>query len=433
MLDIKTIRESPATVQKVCDDRCINADISMLLAVDNQRRKLLGEAEELRSKTKKEAALVKSTAGEERQAIIMQNAALKKQSKVLEDLLASVNSTYNALLMQVPNLLAQDTPAGKEEKDNVELLIYGKQPEYEFESKDHIELGNSLGMDFAAGARVAGTGFPLLKGDLALLENAILRFTLDQAIEQDFTPVNVPLLAKQTILEGVGFNPRRNDDGTEVFSTIHDELCLAGTAEISLVGHYSGEMIDTSELPIRLAAMTPCFRREGSYGRRDAGLYRNKMFNKVELVILANEAESDRLLEEIRAFEVSIFEKLGLYFRVIRICAGDLGAQAYKKYDLEGWMKGRSDDGKSDGWGELTSCSNCTDFQSRRLNIRHRNGNDKPRFVHTLNGTGITSRALIPLLEQYQRADGSISIPDVLQPYIYNREVLVPKKRLRRT
>jgi seryl-tRNA synthetase len=424
MIDIKTIRENPTLIEKISEARGSKADISLLLAVDEQRKKLLTELELLRSEANKIAASIKNAPFEERNAIIWKGKQLKKQTKVLADLIASVDFNYKKLMLQVPNLLADDTPKGTEETDNIEVKVYGDKPNFDFKAKDHIELGNSLGMDFTAGAKVAGSGFPILKGDLAMLENAVLRFTLDQAINDGFTPINVPLLAKQNILMGLGFNPRRDDEGTEIFSLVHDDLCLAGTAEISLVGHLSDEILDSKDLPLKFAAMTPCFRREGSYGRRDAGLYRNKMFNKVELVVISKENQSETILEEILLFEVAIFKKLGIHFRVVRICAGDLGAPAYKKYDVEGWMKGRGENGDSSGWGELTSCSNCTDFQSRRLNIRHRHKKSKPAFVHTLNGTGITSRVLIPILEQYQNSDGSVTVPDVLVPYLNNKKIL---------
>lgn len=238
-----------------------------------------------------------------------------------------------------------------------------------------------------------------------------------------FVPVSVPLLARPDIFQGLGFNPRRNDEGSEIFSLASDDLYMAGTAEIALVGQFSGEILDSKTLPVNLVAMTPCFRREGASGRRDAGLYRNKMFHKVELVSVTTAEDSAAALQTILDFELDIFKQLGIYFRVIRICAGDLGAPAFKKYDVEGWMLGRGND-DAWGWGELTSCSNCTEYQSRRLKIRHKSGSDKPVFTHTVNGTGITTRALIPLLEQNQQHDGSIVIPEVLRPYLNGDEVL---------
>lgn len=418
MLDIKIIRENPEKIQSLCHERGMDVDITSLLAVDSRKLKILKEIESLRAESNQISGLMRDASPEERASIKLKGSQLKKEIKIANDLLTRLESEYSSLMKQVPNLYADDTPLGFEELSNVELEVFGSKPEYSFEPKDHIELGEKLGMDFDAASRVAGSGFPMLKGNLALLENALLRFVQDQAINAGFVPHNVPLLARHEILEGLGFNPRRSDEGTEIFSTIQDDLCLAGTAEISLVGQFAEQTLDSSALPIKIVAMTPCFRREGAYGRRDAGLYRNKMFNKVELVTLSTESDSTDLLEDIRKFEIDVFKQIGIYFRVIRICAGDLGAPAYKKYDLEGWMLGRGDENNNAGWGELTSCSNCTDYQSRRLKIRHKSGSNKPSFVHTLNGTGVTSRALITILEQFQNEDGSVNVPEVLQPYM---------------
>tara|TARA_Y100000310_G_C20689935_1_gene821565 strand:+ start:351 stop:1628 length:1278 start_codon:yes stop_codon:yes gene_type:complete len=424
MLDIRIIRENPKKIQEICDLRGVSVDISVLLAVDSRKMKLQKEVEALRAESNEIAGSMKHATPEDREDLKLKGSLLKKELKIADELLDALNAQLKDLMKSVPNVYDEDTPLGSDEKDNIELEVFGEKPEYNFPPLDHIEIGKRLGMDFDSATRVSGSGFPLLKGDMALLENAVMRFVQDKAIKSGFIPNNVPLLAKRDILEGLGFNPRRDDDGTEIFSTVQDDLCLAGTAEISLVGQYSGLTLDTSELPIKVVAMTPCFRREGSYGRRDAGLYRNKMFQKVELVVLTTEEKSESTLEEIRKFETEVFKELGIYFRVIRICAGDLGAPAYKKYDLEGWMMGRGGDGESAGWGELTSCSNCTDYQSRRLNIRHKQTGSKPTFVHTLNGTGITTRALITILEQYQNEDGSVNIPEALKPYFVGKTKL---------
>ena len=424
MLNIDFIRKNAAQVQEICKQRGLNVDISQLMALDQQRRKLTAETESLRQKSNQVASSMKKATAEERPGLIAEGKQIKQEIAILDGLLTKVQGDFNALMMTVPNTYEDDTPFGHTDEDNVELKQFGSAPEFDFKPKDHIELGNAMGMDFDAATRVAGAGFPLLRGNMARLETAVLRFVQDQAVELGFTPVSVPLLARPTILSGLGFNPRRDDEGSEIFSLASDDLCMAGTAEIALVGQFANEILDTEQLPINMVAMTPCFRREGASGRRDAGLYRNKMFHKVELVSITTPEESDAALEKIHAFEVSIFEKLGIHFRIIRICAGDLGAPAYKKYDLEGWMLGRGGEDDAWGWGELTSCSNCTEYQARRLKIRHKTGKDKPAFVHTINGTGVTTRALIPLLEQNQQADGTVVIPEVLRPYLNGDEVL---------
>jgi len=426
MLNIDFIRKNTQQVQEICKQRGLNVDINQLMALDQQRRKLTAETETVRAKSNQVAGSMKKATPEERPGLIAQGGQLKKEVAILNGLLEQVNSDFNALMSTVPNTYDDDTPFGHTDEDNVELEQFGQLPSFGFEPKDHIELGNSMGMDFEAATRVAGAGFPLLKGNMARLETAVLRFVQDQAAGSGFTPVSVPLLARPEILSGLGFNPRRDDDGSEIFSLASDDLYMAGTAEIALVGQFANEILATEDLPINLVALTPCFRREGASGRRDAGLYRNKMFHKVELVSITTPEESVAALETIHQFEVNIFKQLGIHFRVIRICAGDLGAPAYKKYDLEGWMLGRGGDDNAWGWGELTSCSNCTEYQARRLKIRHKSGKEKPAFVHTINGTGVTTRALIPLLEQNQREDGSVVVPEVLRPYLNGDEVLKP-------
>jgi seryl-tRNA synthetase len=423
MLNIDFIRKNAKEVADICKQRGMDVDVNQLLALDRQRRKLTVELENVRAKSNQVASGMKKADPADRPGLIEEGKLLKKESAILDHLLAQVQVDFQALLMTVPNTYDEDTPFGHTDEENVELHQFGTAPEFDFEPKDHIVLGNKLGMNFDAGTRVAGAGFPLLRGAMARLETAVLRFTQDQAAAIGYGPVSVPLLARPDILSGLGFNPRRNDEGSEIFSLASDDLYMSGTAEIALVGQFAGEILNTAELPIHMSAMTPCFRREGASGRRDAGLYRNKMFHKVELVSIIKPEDSAAALQNIYEFEMNLFKQLGIYFRVIRICAGDLGAPAFKKYDVEGWMLGR---GAQDawGWGELTSCSNCTEYQARRLKIRHKSGKDKPAFVHTVNGTGITTRALIPLLEQNQRADGSITIPEVLRPYLNGDEVL---------
>lgn len=424
MLNIEYINNNTKKVQDICKQRGMKVDISLLLALDKQRRKLTVELEMARAKSNQIADSMINTTAENRPRLIEEGKLLKKEISVLESLLVQVQKEFQKLLISVPNTYDEDTPMGHADEDNVELYQFGCLPVFDFEPLDHITLGNRLGMDFEAATRIAGAGFPLMRGAMASLETAVLRFTQDLAASKGFTPVSVPLLARPEILLGMGFNPRREDSGSEIFSLASDDLYMAGTAEIALVGQYANQIINTTDLPINMVSMTPCFRREGASGRRDAGLYRNKMFHKVELVSITTPEESAAALQTIFEFELEVFKQLGIHFRVIRICAGDLGAPAFKKYDIEGWMMGR---GAEDtwGWGELTSCSNCTDYQARRLKIRHKSADNKPALVHTVNGTGITTRALIPLLEQNQRADGSIVIPEVLRPYLGGNKTLM--------
>lgn len=418
MLDIKLVRSNPEYLQEVCRTRRIDVDVSKIVDLDRVMRELLQSLESLRAEVKENA----KNSAVEKSVSIARGKELKQKTLSLEKQLSEVEAELEGQLLLLPNTYAEDTPIGMDDDSNVEVKRYSSPPAFDFEPKDHIVLANKLGLDFEAGVKTSGSGFPILKGTIAKLETALMRFVMDRAEAAGFMQVNIPLMVKQEIMQGAGFNPRRTEAASELFPLKNDNLFMIGTAEVPLVGQFSDEVLDRNELPLKVFSMSPCFRREGASGRRDAGLYRNKTFTKVELVALVEPEQSEKTLEEILEFEIGIFESLGFHFRVIRICSGDLGAPAYKKYDLEAWMLGRDQNGGW-GWGELTSCSNCTDFQARRLKVRYKSANGKNVHLHTLNGTGITTRAIIPLLEQYQQADGSIRVPTVLQPYL-NTEVL---------
>lgn len=419
MIEIDFIHAHPEKAIEICKNRGVNIDISSLVGLNIQRKQYQAQLDTLNAQSNALAKNIQVLPAEEKRIIIEKGTQLKKERAQLESEYSVIKAEYEQLLSQVPNNYAEDTPLALSDEGNVEIEVFGRPPQLSFEAKNHMELGQQFGLEPEAAVRVAGSGFPLMRGAMAALENAVLRFTFDNAVAQNFIPCSVPLLIKPDVLTGLGFNPRRDDNGTEIFSLEHDNLSLAGTAEMSLVGQYSGEILSSDRLPVKHVALTPCFRREGSYGRRDAGLYRNKMFNKVELVALTLPEKAEEMLQTILQFEKSIFAALDMHFRIIRICSGDLGAPAFKKYDVEGWMRGRGGNSEEWGWGELTSCSNCTDYQTRRLKIRHSNGQDKPQTLHSLNGTGITTRALICILEQNQTEDGDVVIPSVLQPYLF--------------
>lgn len=413
MLDIRLIRSNPEYVEEICKNRRVDVDFTKIVELDNIKRSLQQNLEILRSDVKRNA----KNNGVENSNNITLGKQLKQKTLSLEKQLSELELELEEQLLLLPNTYADDTPIGIDENSNVEIMKYNSPTEFDFEPKDHIFLANRLGMDFEAGVKTSGSGFPIMKGTIARLETALMRFVMDRAEAAGFLQVNIPLMVKKEIMQGAGFNPRRTEIASELFPLMNDNLFMIGTAEIPLVGQFFDEILARKELPIKVFSMSSCFRREGASGRRDAGLYRNKTFTKVELVALVEPEQSDKILEEILAFEIDIFKSLGIHFRVIRICSGDLGAPAYKKYDLEAWMLGRDQTGGW-GWGELTSCSNCTDFQAKRLKVRYKSENGKNIHVHTLNGTGITTRAIIPLLEQYQQADNSIKVPAVLQPYL---------------
>jgi seryl-tRNA synthetase len=319
-----------------------------------------------------------------------------------------------------------DAPVGKEEKDNLEIKKSGKIPEFDFEPADHVKLGLDLDIvDFDSATKVSGTKFYYLKNEGVFLELGLVRYALDILQKKGFTPFITPDIAREEILEGIGFNPRGAE--SNVYRLEEENTCLVGTAEITLGGYYSNTILPKEKLPLRMAGLSHCFRREaGAAGQFSKGLYRVHQFTKVEMFIFCQPDESERFHEELRLIEEEIFEGLNIPFRVVDTCTGDLGAPAYRKWDLEAWMPGRTSlpgrtsvSGRDSGeYGEVTSTSNCTDYQARRLNVRFKDSDGKNKFVHMLNGTAIAvSRAIIAILENFQQADGSVKIPQALVPY----------------
>jgi seryl-tRNA synthetase len=312
-----------------------------------------------------------------------------------------------------------DAPVGKEDKDNLEVKRVGTPQKFDFIPRDHVVLGQELDIiDFDSATKVSGVKFYYLKNEGVYLELALVRYALDILQKKGFTPFITPDVAREEILEGIGFNPR----GTEsnIYPLEGGEGCLVGTAEITLGGYLSNTIIAREKLPLRMAGLSHCVRREaGAAGQFSKGLYRVHQFTKLEMFAYCLPEQSDALHEELRGVEEEIFAGLGIPFRVVDTCTGDLGAPAYRKWDLEAWMPGRSSAASPNGdWGEVTSTSNCTDYQARRLNIRFKDSDGKNRFVHMLNGTAIAvSRAIIAVLENYQQADGSVKIPPALVPY----------------
>jgi seryl-tRNA synthetase len=316
-------------------------------------------------------------------------------------------------MLKIPNMTHPDSPIGKDDTENVELKRVGEIPTFDFEPRDHVELGEALGIiDFEAGTKVAGSKFYFLRADAVLLELGLVRYALDMLIERGYEPTITPDLARDEALVGTGFIPRGPE--TQIYSIEDSDLSLVATAEITLAGSLAGDILNEERLPVRLAGLSHCFRTEaGSHGRASRGLYRVHQFTKVEMFGFTTPEQSDAMHEEMLGIEEEIFQGLGIPYRVVDICTGDLGGAAYRKYDLEAWMPGR------DAYGEITSTSNTTDYQARRLQIRYRKDAGRPQLLHTLNGTAVAvSRALIPILENYQQEDGSIIVPEALVPYI---------------
>jgi seryl-tRNA synthetase len=319
----------------------------------------------------------------------------------------------------LPNYTHPDAPIGRDEESSREIRRVGAPRKFDFEPKDHVELGTSLDLiDFEAGGKVTGNGFYFLKNEGALLDLALQQFAMQHLVKRGFRPIVTPDLARNTILEGIGFQPRGPE--TQVYTVENTDLSLVGTAEITLGGMHADEVLDENMLPLRYVGLSHCFRTEaGAAGKASRGLYRVHQFTKVEMFAytIGSLDASGAMHLELLAIEEEIFERLGLPYRVLDICSGDLGGPAYRKFDLEAWMPGRGESGE---YGEVTSTSDCTDYQARRLNIRYKpTGQKGTKLVHTLNGTAVAvSRALLAILENYQRFDGGVDIPEVLRPWV---------------
>lgn len=413
MLTIKYIRENKEAVKKNCQQRNIRCDIDLLLELDKKRRDLIQNEEKLRTQKNELNNKIMQVDKDKRQDIIIEGKAIKKKLEKIQPELEEVDKEYKKLLLQVPNMTHPDSPIGRDDSENKEIERYGEPPNFDFKAKGHEELMRKLDLiDFERGAKVAGSKFYFLKNEAVFLEQALIQFVFQKLVKKKFIPFLTPDLAKDKILEGVGFNPRGKE--TQVYSVENSELSLIGTAEIAMGGYRANEVINEKELPLKYVALSHCYRTEaGSYGRHSAGLYRVHQFTKVEMFVYSTPEKSEELHTELKNIEVEIFQDLGIPFRVVDICTGDLGGPAYRKYDLEAWMTSRDD------WGEVTSTSDTTDYQARRLNIKVRRDNGKKEFLHMLNGTAVAvSRALIAIIENYQQKDGSVVVPKVLRKWM---------------
>jgi seryl-tRNA synthetase len=416
MLDLRFIRENAAAVEENCRNRGIEADVWLVVELADRRSALIQELNELKQRQNQLAKSVGREREEEaRQRLIEESRTMKHRIPEKEAELARVEERLREEQLKIPNMTHRDAPIGKDESENVEIRRWGEIPDFGFDVKDHVELGDSLGIiDFDAGTKVAGSKFYFLRGDAVLLELGLVRYAMDILVERGYQAAITPDLARDEHLVGTGFIPRGPE--TQIYSVEDSDLSLVATAEITLAGSLADEILGEDELPIRLAGLSHCFRTEaGSHGRASRGLYRVHQFTKVEMFAFTTPEQSEAIHQEMLEIEERIFQGLGLPYRVVDICTGDLGGAAYRKYDLEAWMPGR------DGYGEVTSTSNTTDYQARRLRIRHRRAEPggRPQLLHTLNGTALAiSRALIALLEIYQQEDGSVLLPKVLIPYV---------------
>lgn len=423
MLDRKFIIQNPDLVRENCERRGVDCDVDRIVQLDKDRLEKLQLAQDLNQQANAKSKLIgKAKDADERQAMIEEGRRLREAKDAAQKEHDELDQEIVSLQTIIPNLTHPNVPTGGE--DDAKELSFGKtpKPEFDFQAKDHLELGEVHDLfDFEGGARVAGAGFYFLRNAAVRIDLALQQFAVSFLADRGFTPVATPDLALTSILQGTGFNPRGPE--TQIYSIENTELNLVATAEITLGGMMSGQTVDLEQLPIRLCGLSHCFRTEaGAAGRASKGLYRVHQFSKVEMFAFAAPDQSDALHDEMRELECEIFDALEVPYRVIDTASGDLGGPAYRKFDLEAWMPGRGEGG---AWGEVTSTSNCTDYQARRLNVRFKTpGKKGTEFVHTLNGTAIaTGRAMIAVLENHQRADGSIAIPKSLQPWV-GKEVL---------
>jgi seryl-tRNA synthetase len=421
MLDYRFIVDNLAAVKENIANRFMKADADAVARLFNRRTELATALQGLQQRRNANAAAMKGKLeAERRELLIGEGKKLKEDIAAAEAEIARVEGELEAEARRIPNMAHPEAPLGKEDKDNLEIKRVGEPRVFDFLPSDHVKLGQDLDIiDFDSGTKVSGTKFYYLKNEGVFLELGLVRYALDILSRRGFTPFITPDVAREEILEGIGFNPRGAE--SNVYTLEGEEACLVGTAEITLGGYYSGAILPVEKLPLRLAGLSHCFRREaGAAGQFSKGLYRVHQFTKLEMFVYCLPEDSGALHEELRSIEEEIFTGLEIPFRVVDTCTGDLGAPAYRKWDLEAWMPGRANPPSPSGgeWGEVTSTSNCTDYQARRLKIRYKDGDGKNKFVHMLNGTAIAvSRGIIAILENFQREDGSVKLPRALVPY----------------
>ncbi len=406
MLDIKFIRENRELVEKNNTSRNVTVDIALLLELDQERVRLQQEVDKLRGERNKRS---KSKPTEDEIKLMRK---LGEEVSGLEDLVQDKEQQVVKLLARIPNINHETTPVGPDESGNKVVNTIGVQPEFTFTPQEHFAVEHVKDLiDLERGAKVAGSRFYYLKGKLAILERALMQFAIDTLVAKGFELVLPPLLVEEGAMYGTGFFPAEKN---EIYSVNpdDDDLYLVGTSEVPLIYMHSGEVFEEAQLPKKYIGITPCFRREaGSYGKDTKGIFRVHQFYKVEMVVFAKPEDSWNLHEEILAHEEGILQALGLSYQVVNICSGDLGFPAAKKYDCEGWFPGQQ------RYRELTSTSNTTDYQARRSNVKYKTGEGSREFLHTLNGTAVTDRALLAIIENFQQADGSVTVPEVLRKY----------------
>ena len=418
MLDVKLLRSDLDSVVNRLKVKNFEFDGDKFNALEEQRKQLQINTENLQSErnTRSKAIGKAKAQGENIQPLLDAVASLGDELKQTESALDSVQTELDDLLMGVPNLPDESVPAGKTEDDNIEILSWGEPAQFDFDVKDHIELGTAFGgLDFERAARLSGARFVTMTGPLVTLQRALIQFMINQhGIKHGYTEAYAPYLVNAETLTGTGQLPKFKDDLFHIESENHD-LYLIPTAEVPITNFVANQIVDAEDLPLKYVAHTPCFRSEaGSYGRDTRGMIRQHQFEKVELVQIVKPEDSMQALEELTGHAETVLKLLELPYRKVILCGGDLGFSATKTYDLEVWLPGQ------DAYREISSCSNMLDFQARRMKARWRNPDTgKPELVHTLNGSGLAvGRTLIAIMENYQQQDGSIRVPEVLKPFM---------------
>ena len=421
MLDLKFIRQHPDVVRAGAAKKRIPCDVDRILALDEEWRSAQTKVDELRAAQRAASKGMGKLSEDERTVLLESQSALKVELKQLEDGLGAIKTELDALLLLVPNVPADEVPDGATDADNVEIKQWGTPREFDFELRDHVALGEAQDwLDIIRGAQLAGSRNYVLKGDLSLLEGAVMRYALDTMVAKGFVPLSVPTLVRTEVMYGTGYFPGGEDQAYKCDE--RDDLCLVGTAEVPVTALHQDEILDLEKLPLKFVALSSCYRREaGTYGKDTRGLYRVHQFQKVEQVVIdvADDAQSLQHHLDILQNSEEILQALELPYRVVNVCGGDLGQPQIQKFDIETWMPSR------DGYGETHSASRFHDFQARRLKLRYRTADKKTEFCHTLNNTvAASTRMLIALLENHQQADGRVRVPEPLRPYLGGRELL---------
>lgn len=421
MLDIKFIRENLVAVMEAAKNKNIDLNFDNLLELDDKRKELIQKIETYRMEKNEASKKMPNLTGQQKQELLTEMKKISEIQDKAESKLMEIQDQFKGLMLKVPMIPSFKTPVGKDDNDNVQIKTWGELPDFDFVPKDHLTLGTELDIiDNERAAKIAGSRSYILKGDGARLEWALLKYAMDFIARKNYTLMSVPVLVNRFALEGTGYFPGGEE---EIYHLEKDNKYLVGTSEVALGAYYYDEILDFDKLPIKFSGISTCYRREaGAYGKDTTGLYRVHQFNKVEQFIIcqADDALADEMFNELMLNTEGFLQSLNLPYRVLNVCTGDMGQGKYYMNDIECWMPSR------DKFGETHSCSNLHDFQARRLNLRYRDTDGKTQFCYTLNNTMVaTPRILIALLENNQNSDGSITIPEVLQPYMDNQEKIV--------